>query len=345
MEQTKTEKQVKASFIVKVILLVLFGAGVVCTFIFNESLFGESSIFNKSVSSNSVVNTLFWCIPKLIRSVQIIVIAMLLSIAVRFLMKKLFARSNKAITIVKLLSSFIKYLIAIIALLMVLGAWGVDTATLLASVGILSLIIGLGAQSLVEDIIAGIFIVFEGTYQVGDIIVIDDWRGTVEEIGIRTTKIVSGGGDILIVNNSQISSVVNKTQELSVASVSVGIEYGESLERVETIIDKNLDNIKANIPAIVQGPFYKGVKELADSSVNLQFVAKCKEGDIYQVQRDLNRELKLLFDKNKVNIPFPQIVLNQPEEHTTKVSKKISADAQEFVDEQRELSKGIEEKR
>lgn len=345
MEKENSEKKSSVSTVVKAVLLVIFTAGVVCSFVFYENLFGENSVFNTNVSDNSFVNTLYWCVPKLIKSIQIIVIALLLSIAVRFLMKKAFAHSKKGITVVKLFNSFIKYLIAIIAVLLVLSAWGVDTATLLASVGILSLIIGLGAQSLVEDIVAGIFIVFEGTYQVGDIIVIDDWRGTVDEIGIRTTKIVSGGGDVLIVNNSSISSVVNKTQELSVASVAVGIEYGESLEKVETVIMNNLDNIKANIPCIVAGPFYKGVKELAESSVNLQFVAKCKEGDIYQVQRDLNREIKLLFDKNNINIPFPQIVLNQAEKHDAKVSAKVSMDAHEFVDEQRELSKGIEEKR
>lgn len=345
MEQTKTEKKVSTAFVVKVVLLALFGVGVVCTFVFNESIFGENSVFNRTVSDNAVVQTLYGCISKLIRSIQIIVIAIILAVLLRLVMKKVFSHSNRAITIVKLLNSFIKYLIAIIAFIMVLGAWGVDTATLLAGVGILSLVIGLGAESLVADIIAGIFIVFEGTYQVGDIIVIDDWRGTVQEIGIRTTKIVSGGGDVLIVNNSEVSSVVNKTQELSVASIAVGIEYGASLEKVETVIKDNLDNIRANIPAIVQGPFYKGVKALGESSVDLQFVAKCKEGDIYQVQRDMNREIKLLFDKNNINIPFPQIVLNQAEDHSTRVSKKVSAVAQEFVEEQRELSKGIEEKR
>lgn len=344
MEQTNAEKKVSTSSIIKIIVLALFGIGVVLTFVFYESIFGEDSVFNNTVSGNSVVNTLYWCIPKLIRSIQIIVIALVLSILLRFIMKKVFSHSNRAITIVKLLNSFIKYLIAIIAFIMVLGAWGVDTATLLAGVGILSLVVGLGAESLIEDIIAGMFIVFEGTYQVGDIIVIDGWRGTVNEIGIRTTKIVSGGGDMLIVNNSEVSSVVNKTKELSVASVSVGVEYGDSLEKIETVIKNNLENMAANIPAIVQGPFYKGVKELGDSSVNLQFVAKCKEGDIYQVQRDMNREIKLLFDKNKINIPFPQIVLNQAEDHSTRITKKTAAEAQEFVDEQRELSKGIEEK-
>ncbi|MGN0789023.1 MAG: mechanosensitive ion channel family protein, partial [Christensenellales bacterium] len=190
--------------------------------------------------------------------------------------------------------------------------WGVNTATLLAGAGILTLVIGLGAQSLVSDIVAGMFIVFEGEFEVGDIVVINGWRGTVQEVGIRTTKIVDAGGNVNIVNNSQITSIINQTQEISVAKCEVGIEYGASIPKVEEVIKNNLDTIKNNIPAIIEGPYYKGVSALGESSVNLLLIAKCKEEDVYQVQRDMNREIKLIFDDNDINIPFPQVVLNQP---------------------------------
>lgn len=340
-DRTPKEKQ---KFITKTILLLLFTVGVVLAYVFSNSIYGENSVFNKTVSENPTVNALYQAIPSVIKSVQIIVIAMLISIAVRWIMRKGLARSKRGITIVKLLDSFIKYLVAIIALLMVLGAWGVDTTALLASAGILGLVIGLGAQSLIADIIAGVFIVFEGEYQVGDIVVIDGWRGTVDEIGIRTTKIVDAGGNIKIVNNSEIKTVINQTQELSLATCVIGIEYGESLERVETVIRDNLDKIKTAIPAVVEGPYYKGVKTLNSSSVDLLFVARCKEEDLFQTQRDLNREIKLVFDKNNINVPFPQIVLNQPPVFDKKVTKKTEAGAHDFVAEQRELSKDLEEK-
>lgn len=227
--------------------------------------------------------------------------------------------------------------------MMVLHAWGVDTATLLASAGILTLIVGLGAESLVADIVAGIFMVFEGEFQVGDIVIINDWRGTVQEIGIRTTKIVDAGGNINIVNNSQITTVVNQTQEILQASVTVGVEYGESLPRVEIVIRDNLETIKEHIPAIIEGPYYKGVSALGASSVDLPFIAKCREEDIFQVQRDMNRELKLLFDANNIGIPFPQVVVNQPATFNTKTTKRMETGARDFVEEQKEQSKGIEE--
>ena len=337
------EKGNKGGQFVKLLLLLVLAAVTVAAFVFTNQLFGEDSVFNKAVSGNNFVNLLYQKIPALIRSVQIVTIAVLLSLLLRFIMRKGFARSNRAKTIVNLLESFVKWVIAIVAIMMVLHAWGVDTATLLASAGILTLIVGLGAESLVADIVAGIFMVFEGEFQVGDIVIINDWRGTVQEIGIRTTKIVDAGGNINIVNNSQITTVVNQTQEILQASVTVGVEYGESLPRVEIVIRDNLETIKEHIPAIIEGPYYKGVSALGASSVDLLFIAKCREEDIFQVQRDMNRELKLLFDANNIGIPFPQVVVNQPATFNTKTTKRMETGARDFVEEQKEQSKGIEE--
>ena len=111
---------------------------------------------------------------------------------------------------------------------------------------------------------------------------------------------------------------------------------------MENVIADNIDKIKDKIPAIQEGPFYKGVSELGDSGVQLLFVAKCKEDDIYQVQRDLNREIKILFDDNGVEIPFNQIVVHEAqEEDQSSLSKKEQRKAEKFVDEQQELSKDI----
>lgn len=210
----KSQKNV----VLRYVLLALFAAGTIVAFVFSTQIFGEDSVFNKSVSSNGFVNTLYQKIPALIRSVQIITIAIILSMLLRFIMCKGFARSNRSLTIVKLLGNFVRWVIAIVAVFVVLGAWGVDTATLLASAGILTLIVGLGAQSLVADIVAGIFMVFEGEFQIGDIVIVNGWRGTVQEIGIRTTKIVDSSGNVNIVNNSEITTLVNQTKDVRLQS-------------------------------------------------------------------------------------------------------------------------------
>ena len=327
-------------------ILGLFVVGVIIAFIFNEKIFGEAAVFKNVVSDNQVVQYLYGtAIPALIRTVEIVVIGIALNYLLKLIAHITF-HSNKAITIAKLLLSVAKWGIAIAAFFFILAAWGADATMMLASAGVLTLIIGLGSQAIVADVLAGVFIVFEGDFQVGDIVIIDGWRGEVQAIGIRTTKLVDAGGNIKIVNNSDIRSIVNQTKDLSVAKCYVGISYGDRIENVEKVIADNLEKIKNNIPAIVEGPFYKGVSELAESSVNLLFVAKCKEEDIYQVQRDLNREIKIVFDDNNINIPFPQITVSydQGSDNDT-VTKKVQKEVEQFVEEQKELSKDIDEKK
>ena len=131
--------------------------------------------------------------------------------------------------IIELLGNLVKYVAYIVLIFLILNAMGVNTAELLAGLGILGLIIGLGVTSLIEDIVAGIFIIAEQTFDVGDIIVLDGYRGTVVSIGIRSTKIADVGGDILTVRNSSIGSVVNLTDRTSCAAISIPLSPQESL--------------------------------------------------------------------------------------------------------------------
>ena len=327
-------------------ILCVFVIGVIIAFVFNEKIYGEASVFNKVVSENQVVQYLYGtAIPALIRTVEIVVISIVLNLLLKLVAKITF-HSNKAVTIARLLLNLAKWAIAIAAFFFILAAWGANATMMLASAGVLTLIIGLGSQAIVADVLAGVFIVFEGDFQVGDIVIVDGWRGEVQAIGIRTTKLVDAGGNIKIVNNSDIRSIVNQTKDLSVAKCYVGVNYGDRIENVEKVIADNLDKIKEKIPAIVEGPFYKGVSELADSAVVLLFVAKCKENDIYQVQRDLNREIKIVFDDNNVGIPFPQVTVSYDQgSDSDKVTKKVQKQVEQFVEEQKDLSKDIDDKK
>lgn len=284
-------------------------------------------------------------VPGLLNTIRIAGIAIALAIGVHYLAKVAF-RGKKAVTIARLMVSFLKWVIFLCAIFFTLDAWGANTLTLLASAGVLTLIIGLGAQSLIADILAGIFIVFEGEFQVGDIVIIDSWRGEVKEIGMRTTKLVDAGGNIKIVNNSEIRTIINQTQELSVAKTYVSISYGCRIEKVEAVIADNIEAMKEKIPYIVEGPFYMGVSELGESGVVLLFTAKCKEADYYQCSRDLNRQIKIMFDDNGIEIPFNQLVIHQEdgtENKDPKPTKKEVQKAEEFTEEQKELSKDINE--
>ena len=129
----------------------------------------------------------------------------------------------------------------------------------------------------------------------------------VVSIGIRTTKL-EALGNIKIINNSEIRGVLNQTVELSTAKSLIDIEYGASLERVEEIIKTKLPEIV--IDGVTGGISYDGVATLGASGVTLQFTAKCYEGDIFAIQREMNKRLKVMFDENGINIPFNQLVVH-----------------------------------
>lgn len=316
-EKTKTEK-VKIIMVAVIIFIFIF-IGSLADLLFPGTMFAL-------IISNSIGK--FFNIIKFIEnkyviileSVAILIFIWILNKILLFLITVITKKGHRSETIGKLLSSVIRYMSFIVALFLILSAWGVQTPTLLAGAGILGLAISFGAQSLIEDIFAGLFIIFEKQFVVGDIIEVHNVRGTVREIGIRITKIEDLNGDVLIINNSDIRGAINTSYSLSMSICKISIEYSDDLEKIEKLIMDNLENIKKNIPLIKEGPIYTGVEELADSSVVISIIAKTDEIHKNRVRRALNRELKLLFDKHHVNIPFPQLVIHQTKEEKRNIN-------------------------
>ena len=282
-------------------------------------------------------------LPILIKSLIYIVIIYATCRIVRIIFQVKMKKNPRSKTIFSLLDGFVKYACAIAIIIFTLKACGVNTTALIASVGVLTLIVGLGAQPLIADIIAGIFIIFEDEYHVDEIVTINDFRGTVLEIGIRSTKLIDAAGNIKIINNSAIGDVINLSRELSLAVVDCDFPYDVPVELVENILKDNFDDIAKNIPAIKEGPFYKGVCMFKDSNVTIKIVAKCLEVDRFQVERDLNREYRRLLTENGIDIAFPQVVINYSSEKKYKVSPQSKEEAREFAEEQSALSRNVEE--
>lgn len=343
IDKKKVKKALKITCIVIFSLFILFFVvGVIVAAAAPElpfSLWVKENMWDVSTMPdawNRHKKTLIHCL---------ILISVIFSVSalLRLIFKKMMEKSNKAKTVITLLDGLIKYGSALALIFLVLQAFGVNTAAIWESVGIITLIIGLGAQSLIADIIAGVFIIFENEYSVGEIVSIDNFRGTVSEIGIRATKILDMAGNIKIINNSDIKNVVNLSRELSLAIVDCEFPYDVPLEFVEKLLKDNLENFKKSIPAIVEGPFYKGVSCYEASNVAVKIVAQCAEEDRYQVQRDLLREYRQLFVANGIDLSFDQVVINQPSKSEIKATKKMKKEAEEFVVEQKIASEGIEE--
>lgn len=307
--KNKSKKQ-KFKTIFWNVLFLLFLAGTIVVFVFYNQIYGEDSLFYETVSDNAFINWCYQHIPALIGSIQVIVVSIALNYLLKFLMHFTLAHTSKGITIAQILGSFLKWALAIASILVILALWGVDTTALVASAGVLTLVVGLGAQSLIADIIAGLFIVFEEEFEVGDIIVLDGWRGTVVEIGIRTTRVQDAGGNIKIVNNSEIKAVINQTKQSSVAKCYLNINYEEDLDKVQKVADDNLSEVSKQVKGLLSDIQYRGVSEFSSNGVTLFFMAKCKEPDIFQIQRDMNKVLKQMLEKNGIYLAYQNIVVH-----------------------------------
>ncbi|WP_010244365.1 mechanosensitive ion channel family protein [Acetivibrio cellulolyticus] len=343
MSEDNKKNVIKTISLILKIMIYAVVVGFIILGVFAEKIFGPDNVFTANIGSIFAIKTnLANKLPVILKSITYIILIYAGQKIVRMIFNLILKKSKKGVTVIKLLDSFIKYACGIAVVFVVLSAFGVDTGTLLAGAGILGLAVGLGAQSLIEDIIAGLFLVFEKTFNVGDIVVIGGFRGTVKEIGIRTIKIVDIGGDTKIINNSKAGDIINMTNHLSLAVCDVEIEYGESLERVESILSENLQSIGSRIEGIVEGPFYKGIGTLGANGVGLKIIANCRELDKFQITRDLNREIKLLFDEHNISIPFQHIVVN---DNTVfqKVTEKEKEKALNFVRAQKALSKHMED--
>lgn len=220
-------------------------------------------------------------------------------------------KKRRSATIKSLVSSVVKYVILIYGLIYGLSILGFNVGAVIASLGVLGLIVGFGAQSLIEDIITGFFIVIEGTFQVGDIIAIDEWRGEVKKIGIRTTTLLDTGGNAKVINNSDIRNLVNLSDVTSVAVCIAPIAYETDLVKAEKVVKKVCEELPKMYPDIFPTPGrYLGVDCLNDHSVDLKFVTDVQEVNIFGAKRLMNREIFLAFNEAGIEIPFMQQVVH-----------------------------------
>ena len=217
-------------------------------------------------------------------------------------------KSHRLRTVVTLTANLIRYIAILVILIGVLSMLSVDMPTILAGLGVLALIIGFGAESLITDVVTGFFILMDNQYNVGDIIEVNGFRGTVQEVGIRTTSLVDAGGNVKIINNSDMKNILNRSDKSSKAVADFPIPYETDLARLEAQIPALLEEVYQNNSGMLKSiPKYIGVQELGDSAVVLRFVAEVGESDIYSGARALNHDLFLGFRKLGVECPFQQI--------------------------------------
>ncbi len=211
-------------------------------------------------------------------------------------------------TLLRLLENGLSYVIYFSAILAILTEFSIDVKGLLAGAGVLGLAIGFGAQSLVKDVISGFFILFEDQFSIGDYVMIGTTVGTVEEIGIRTTKIQAYGGEIHIIPNGNIQEVVNYSIRNSLVILDIGIAYEMDLNKIESLLTNFLNNLPDHYEELIGVPTLIGIQNLEPSQVVLRITAETKPVMNYSAARKLRKDLKNFMDANGIEIPYPKMV-------------------------------------
>ena len=217
------------------------------------------------------------------------------------------AFGNSAVTMIRLIVSLLKVLVIAALVMYCLFLFGIDPTGLLASAGILSVVVGLGAQNLVGDLLAGIFIILEGTLHVGDYVMIDNVRGKVIEIGLRTTKYEDDNQNIRIICNNEIKSFANMSMKYSVVFYNIPVPYNEDYVRIRKLMNEEFLTIYEEKRFLKAIPTCLGIENFGSSSVDLRVRFMCEESERLMVQRFMHDEIMRILTDNGISIPFNQI--------------------------------------
>ncbi len=220
-------------------------------------------------------------------------------------------------TVIAILNGMALVLVWSIALLMIVAEFGIEIGPILAAAGIAGVALGFGAQYLIKDLIAGFFIIVENQFRVGDVISMDSTAGLVEEITLRMTTLRDLDGVVHHIPNGSPTVISNLTKDMSRVNLNVGIGYGVELEKAIKVINK-VGNDMAEDPEwkedILDPPQFLRVEDFGDSAIVVKILGETLPARQWDVTGELRKRLKIAFDKNGIEIPFPQRVLHQPKE-------------------------------
>ena len=235
---------------------------------------------------------------------------------VKRIIKKIFnfktkkIKHKKQITLMNFFINLARVICLIIAILIILEIYGIKTSMIVASLGAVTVVVGLAFQDILKDFIAGISFIFEDSYNVGDWVTINNFKGEVMSIGMKTTRIRAYEGEILIINNGSITQVINHTAANSLAIVDVNVSYDSDIDKVEKVLNELCEELKYSIKNLKGDITLLGIEKLGDSAITFRLTAEVEAGTQYTVQRQIRKAVKLKLDKNKIEIPYNQLVVH-----------------------------------
>lgn len=227
------------------------------------------------------------------------------------------AEEKRENTLIQIFTTTAKISILCITILMILGEFGIEIGPILAAAGIVGLAFGFGGQYLIRDIISGLFIILENQYRVGDVVDLDLASGKVEQISLRKTTLRDLDGTVHHVPHGEIKRVSNLSTEFSRININIGIGYSSDIEHVINIINK-IGNDLANDPEwkeyIILAPQFLRIDEFGDSSIVLKILGETQSDKKWDITGELRKRIKITFDQEGIEIPFPQLVIHKATE-------------------------------
>ncbi|WP_369765488.1 mechanosensitive ion channel family protein [Flavobacterium sp. WC2429] len=235
------------------------------------------------------------------------------------------AEEKRENTLIQIFTTTANIGLLVITSLMVLQEFGVEIAPILAAAGIVGLAFGFGGQYLIRDIISGLFIILENQYRIGDVVSFDNASGTVQEISLRKTTLRDLDGTVHHIPHGEIKKVSNLSKDFSRINLDMGVGYNSNLEHVISVINR-VGTELANDPLwkenIILAPQFLRVNDFADSAIMLKILGETQPSKQWEITGELRKRLKVAFDNEGIEIPFPQMVLHHTRETAVETEDK-----------------------
>ena len=227
------------------------------------------------------------------------------------------AETKREDTLIRILTGIIKITSIIVAALMILSEMGLKIGPILAGAGIVGLAVGFGGQYLIRDIITGLFIIIENQYRVGDVVDFDGSGGFVEDISLRMTTLRDMDGTVHHIPHGEIKKVSNLSKNFSRVNLNIGVAYDSNLEHVISVVNQTGKELAEDAlwkDSITKAPAFLRIDDFADSAIIIKIFGETLPIKQWEVTGELRKRIKIAFDREGIEIPFPQIVMHQPKQ-------------------------------
>ncbi len=224
------------------------------------------------------------------------------------------AEKKREDTLIRIFNGALSIVILTIAILMILQEASLEIGPILAGAGIVGLAFGFGGQYLIRDVITGLFVILENQYRIGDVVNIDGTGGSVVDISLRKTTLRDLDGTVHHMPHGAITKIANLSKDWARVHLDMGIAYNTNLEHLIEVINKT-GNELAEDPdykdSIISPPQFLRVNEFADSAIIVKILGETKPLKQWEITGEYRKRLKIAFDKEGIEIPFPQMVIHQ----------------------------------